>query len=159
MSSKRVLYLIASTTMTVAGSPALASEAEPRSFERSYFDQFAPQTALEMLERLPGYSPEDANEARGLGQGGTNVLVNGEPVTGKGRTARARIAQIAASNVVKIEILDGASLGIPGFDGLVANIVTRRASLAGTVQWEPSFRQNTGPAYGNGTLSVSGSAG
>ena len=139
--------------------PALAAQEQERVYERAFFAPLAPQTALEMIERLPGFTLQEADEDRGLGQGGTNVLINGRPITGKGEAATNQIAQIAAGNVVEIEILDGASLDIPGFSGLVANIITERAAWSGSVSWEPEFRQGSEPALGIGTLALSGSLG
>ena len=155
---KSVFWLLAAG-LAIQSSAALASDEDQRVYERSYFDQFAPQNALEMIERLPGFNLQQADEARGLGQGGTNVLIDGKPVTGKGETASTRIAQIAANSVIKIEILDAGAIDIPGFSGLVANIITRRTSISGSALWEPSFRGKADPAYGNGNVTISGSSG
>lgn len=159
MSLRKLVLLASVASLVLQGDDVHAQEEDQRVYERSFFDQFAPQNALEMVERLPGFNLQQADEARGLGQGGTNVLINGEPVTGKGETATTRIAQIVAGNVIRIEILDAGTLDLPGFSGSVANIVTRRSSISGTVLWEPTLRGRADPAYGNGSVSVSGSSG
>jgi hypothetical protein len=38
---------------------------------------------------------------------------------------------VPASNVVRIEIRDGATLGIPGLSGQVANVVVKAARITG----------------------------
>ena len=63
---------------------AMANEDTRRTYDGGFFAQFALQTALEMIERIPGFTLQDADQARGLSQGGTNVLLNGRPIVGKG---------------------------------------------------------------------------
>ena len=110
-------------------------------FEQTYFDQYAPQTALEMVQRVPGFTLEGGNDARGLGQGGANVLVNGQQITGKGDDVRDQVDRIPASNVTQINLVDGTSLDIPGLSGLVVDIITSsEQSISGSWEWEPEWR-------------------
>ncbi|MBR9826995.1 MAG: hypothetical protein GYB36_14530 [Alphaproteobacteria bacterium] len=146
--------------IALAASLPQKAEAQPeesRVYEPAFFIAFAPQTALEMVERLPGFTLEEADEGRGLGQGGTNVLLNGQLITGKGEAATTQIAQISARNVVQIEILDGGTLDIPGFTGLVANIVTQRSNWTGSMLWEPEFKSSDEAEWLNGNIALSGS--
>jgi hypothetical protein len=138
---------------------ALTLDDEVRVYERAFFDSFSPQTALEIIERLPGFTLQEADDDRGLSLGGTNVLLNGRAITGKGEAATNQIAQITADSVIRVEILDGGSLDIPGYTGLVANIVTQNTALSGAVQWEPEFKRGSAPALANGTFSLSGRLG
>ncbi|MEM1438682.1 MAG: hypothetical protein AAF769_09955 [Pseudomonadota bacterium] len=110
-----------------------------------------------MVTRIPGFVLQEADESRGLSQGGTNVLINNRPIVGKGETATTQIGQISAASVVRIEVLDAASLDLPGFSGLVANIVTNPTTVTVTVTWEPSWRRDNEPALLNGGVNVSGS--
>lgn len=136
-----------------------SAQESQRSYDAAFFERFAPQTALEMVARVPGFILEDADEERGLSQGGTNVLVNGRPITGKGETAATQIAQIAAANVVRMEVIDAGTLDLPGFSGIVLNIVTQRSTIAGSWLWEPQWRARNEAATGNGNITVSGSRG
>ena len=65
-----------------ATSPA-AAQSTNDSFEPAFFTQYAPRNAQDMLNRIPGFQIQGADNRRGLGQGGANVLVNGERLTGK----------------------------------------------------------------------------
>src|SRR5687768_1409311 len=55
-----------------------------RVFTLTDFARFAPRNALDMLNRVPGFSiqrqdqDQDDGEGRGLGQAGTNVLINSQ---------------------------------------------------------------------------------
>jgi len=108
-----------------------------------------------MISRIPSFSISFAENKRGLGQGGANVLVNGKRITGK-TDAVSQLGRIAAGNVVRIEILDGAALDIPGLSGQVANVVTTTSGLTGTWSWEPEFRRRQSVTDGHFHLTLSG---
>lgn len=136
--------------------PEKARDAD--SYPRQYFDQYAPATAFEMVTRIPGFNLSDANFGRGLGQGGANVLINGERLTGK-TDVGDQLSRIGAKNVVQINIVDGASLKIPGLSGQVANIVTKSTGISGTFEWSPEFRPRLEPNWFRGNATLSGETG
>jgi len=156
---KNSILLLAGLSAFAQSGLAVAQDETRRSYDRAFFDSFAPQTALEMIDRLPGFVLQEADEARGLSQGGTNVLINGQPIIGKGETATTQISQTLAKSVVRIDILDAAALDLPGYSGLVANIITQQSSLGGSWVWEPEWRPRLDAALANGNISLSGSRG
>jgi len=125
------------------------------------FARFAPQTALDMLRQVPGFIIEGASGGRGLGQASGNVLINGQRISGKSNDAITELGRIPAGSVVRIEILDGATLNIAGLSGQVANIVHKgSAGLKGQFEWRPEFRaRNTDPILTRGSVAVSGESG
>jgi len=127
-------------------------------FEPSFFKIFAPRTALDMVSRIPGFQLDSGDNKRGLGQGGANILVNGERLTGK-TDVGSQLSRIVAENVVRIEIKDGASLDIPGFSGQVANLITTSTERSGTWRWTPEFREGQKGNFGHAHLTVSGERG
>lgn len=128
-------------------------------FEASYFARFAPQTARDMLNQVPGFSIRNTGGGRGLGQGGTNVLIDGERVTSKDTGVLDILGRTPASAVVRIEITDAASLGVTGLTGQVANVILDRSSVSGSFEYSTEFRKDVRPRLTNGTVSVSGTAG
>lgn len=141
-----------------------SSTTQTQTFTPDYFDRFAPQTALDMVEELPGFVIEQENEdddgpARGFGQASGNVLINGLRISGKSNGAADALGRIAASSVERIELLDGASLDIPGLSGQVANVVAETAAFTGTFRYEARFRRRLEPNLGEGELSLSGRRG
>lgn len=54
-----------------------------RTYVPADFAQFAPQTALDMLNRVPGFAIKQEDDARGLGQATGNVVINGQRLSGK----------------------------------------------------------------------------
>ncbi|MEQ9315809.1 MAG: TonB-dependent receptor plug domain-containing protein, partial [Henriciella sp.] len=147
-------------TLALASLPALAqTEAvgSARLFQPDYFSQFSPSTALDMVRRIPGFSIQEDNDgSRGLGQAEGNVLINGRRVSGKSLTLSDALARIPATNVEKIELVDGATLDIPGLSGQVANVTAKVNGMSGTWDWRARFRENLPPFYHGGNISVTG---
>lgn len=125
------------------------------------FARYAPKNALDMLQQVPGFNIRESEQMRGLGQATGNVLFNGQRPSNKGDALFTLLQRIPASNVVRIEIIDGASLDIPGLSGQVANIVYEaEGGLTGQFSWKPNFRpHNTDPLVTRGDVSLSGKTG
>ena len=122
------------------------------------FARFAPRNALDMLRQVPGFSIVATDQGRGLGQAGDNVLINGERHTSKSDDLFAYLSRITTNRVERIEIVDGATLGIPGLSGQVANVITKGAAISGRFEyrtvWRPRYAKTS---YGGGEVSLSGS--
>ena len=142
-----------------AQAPAEAASVKAETFPAEYFAQYAPRTALDMINRIPGFSLQSGDLGkRGLGQGGANVLINGERLTGKANPFD-ELEQILAANVTEIRILDGASLSIPGLSGRVADIAVKASAFSGSWEWNPEFREGLRPNWQNGRVNISGETG
>ena len=111
---------------------AANSDSKTQTFGPDYFTQFAPQTAADMVARLPGFEIR-GNEggSRGFGEASLNILINGRRPSSKSSGANQILGRIPANNVTRIEIVDGASLDIPGLSGQVANIFAKTGELSG----------------------------
>ncbi|HEU4650266.1 MAG TPA: TonB-dependent receptor plug domain-containing protein, partial [Croceibacterium sp.] len=122
------------------------------------FARFAPRSALDMLNQVPGFDIITNDQGRGLGQASDNVIINGERVASKSESLFDVLQRIPAARVVRIEIVDGATLGIPGLSGQVANVFTKGGAISGRFEWRGVFRPHYAkPSYGAGEVSVSGS--
>lgn len=130
-------------------------------FTPAYFIRFSPRSALDMLGQVPGFTVDKADQARGLGQASGNVLLNGQRIASKSDSITDQIARIAAADVVRIELVDGSALNVPGLTGRVANIVARSSSsLKGRFEWEPQLPgENSDLRWQGGNISVTGSSG
>ncbi len=132
----------------------------PRSYTPQDFARFAPRTALDMVRQVPGFTIRDAPEQRGLGQASANVLLNGRRIGGKSDDIATQLQRIPAANVIRIDIVDGATLDVPGLSGDVANVITRATRTTGQFAWRPEFRaHHTDPLFTRFELSVSGQTG
>lgn len=124
------------------------------------FTRYAPNNAYDMLNQVPSFQIRDNENLRGLGQATGNVLFNGERPSNKGDDMYTQLSRIPAGNVERIEIIDGATLDIPGLSGQVANIVYRADAFSGQFSWKPEFRAHyTDPLLTRGDVSVRGRSG
>lgn len=170
------LPVVAVSTLAVAiaaSTPAFAQDAPiddtapdgsatGQSYAPTFFAQYAPRNALDMVERLPGFTISGGNNQgqRGLGQATQNVIVNGERLSSKSDSVRDQLRRIPAADVVRIEILDGNATGIPGLTGQVANVVYTSTGASGQFRWVTGFRpHNTQAQLFGGEASVTGSSG
>ena len=132
-----------------------------RTYTPADFTRFAPRNAFDMLQNVPGFAIDQGDtERRGLGQATGNVLINGERFSGKSTDISTELRRISASNVARIEIVDGATLNISGLSGQVANVITVSRGLSGNFVYRPQIRARRTPfRWSNGEISVNGSIG
>ena len=124
------------------------------------FARFKPNTALDMLEQVPGFQISQQNQGRGLGQASENVLINGERIASKSDSAVDRLARTSATQVQRIEIVDGASFGIPGLSGQVANVIIETGAISGNFSYNMRFRPEfAAPSWGSGEVAINGKSG
>lgn len=124
------------------------------------FTRYAPNNAFDMLNQVPSFQIRDNENLRGLGQATGNVLFNGERPSNKGDDMYTQLSRIPAGNVERIEIVDGATLDLPGLSGQVANIIYRADAFSGQFSWKPEFRAHyTDPLFTRGDVSVRGRSG
>jgi len=124
--------------------------------------QYAPRTALDMLQQIPGFNIEIAlNQGRGLGQANGNVLLNGARIVTKSASIADDLARIPVGNVISIELVEGSTLNIPGLSGRVANVITKSSDgLQGQFEWRPQLAAEYADArWLEGIVSVSGTVG
>ncbi|MFM7348069.1 MAG: TonB-dependent receptor plug domain-containing protein [Erythrobacter sp.] len=111
------------------------------------FARFAPRNAYDMARNVPGFAIRSGDDARGLGAADTNVLVNGRRISGKANGPVEALRRIPPEDVVRLELVDGASLGIGGLTGQVLNVVTSASGrVSGQFRYQPEFRSFGTPA-------------
>lgn len=140
---------------------SLVTAGQGQVYEPAYFTQFTPRTALDMVSRIPGFTIDDGNQGqRGLGQANQNVLVNGQRFSSKSDSLRDQLQRISAGDVLRIEIVDGTGLDIPGLSGQVANVVYKSTRTSGQFSWRSGFRPyNTEAQLYGGEISITGRSG
>lgn len=96
-----------------------------RVFEHSYFLEFNPRTAMDLVQRTPGFSPQQQSGGRGLAGVRSNVLINGERPPPKGQPFWQQLSNQPHTSVTRIELIDaGASrdIDMQGYNQVV-NVV------------------------------------
>ena len=126
----------------VPTAPAPQAQSAPvtRAYLPADFARFAPKTAYDMLAQVPGFTIQEPDQERGLGQASENVLINGQRIANKSGGAVDQLRKTPAGGVERIDIVDAASLGLAGLIGQVANVIVRQARASGQFEWRPDFR-------------------
>lgn len=94
-------------------------------YPSEFFRPFQPQTALDMLERTPGFLLSEGTSVRGFGGAAGNVLIDGQRPTVKGGGITEVLRRIAASRVERVVLLRGTDAAEAQGQTLVANVVLR----------------------------------
>lgn len=98
-------------------------------FTPDFFADQSPNSALDMVNRVPGFDIEDGEGSRGFEGSVGNVLVNGARPASKNDTGSNVLSRTVAANVERIELIRG---GAPGIDmqgyAVVVNVITKSQS-------------------------------
>ncbi len=127
-----------------------------RNYDAAYFAKYAPATALQMVERVPGFVIESVDPSvRGFGQTAGNIVVNGQRPSAKGETLQTLLSRIPASRVAKIEVGPGDLFGADytGKSQVLNLTLIAGGGLAGTVEASAS-RDFTGKIRPAGSASA-----
>ena len=148
-------YLVAASTAS-AQTPAAPEmqdtdpSAQPVVIEKDvlgypavFFDRFRPDSALDMLNQLPGFRLNFGGELRGYGSDTGNVLIDGRRPSSKRVTVPSILDRIPASQVERIELIRGPVRDIELMgEPQVANVVLRTDTPA-AVRWSAVGYRNS----------------
>lgn len=100
-------------------------------YQPAFFADFRPNTAYDMVVRIPGFTFENSGFARGFAGTAGNVLIDGERPPSQNDTLNSVLARIPASAVERIDIIRGGAEGIDmQGKSIIANVI--RKADAGT---------------------------
>ena len=171
------IYGILLTFSVVATAQDNVGEDSTVVYPSDYFVEWAPVTAQDMLDRIPGLSGGSGGRSgfsgfrggggppggfrgggsggRGFGGGsrGSEILINGKRTAGKNNSTGGQLARITSGQVDYIEIIRGTSgeLDVRG-SGQVINVVLYDALSTSITQYEVGAQQSE-----NNTVTPSGS--
>jgi hypothetical protein len=140
-----------------SGAAAQASGAGGRTiYEIAFFAPYSPSNALEVVQRVPGFSLDSGDtEVRGFGQAAGNVVINGQRPSSKSDTLQTILARIPASRVARVEVGPGDLFGAEysGRAQVLNLVLVEGGGLAGTVTGTLR-RDFTGRLYPEGSASA-----
>ncbi|WP_298094316.1 TonB-dependent siderophore receptor [Brevundimonas sp.] len=149
----KAIWLAGAAACALLAGPALAQTAPAQDapvgdvapqgvlvFEPAFFADSRPDTALDLIARLPGFAFESGDSGtRGLAGTAGNVLIDGRRPSTKSDSLDQILRRISAAGVARVELIRG---GAPGIDmqgrSVVANVVLIR-----TVTTERVFEANS----------------
>lgn len=111
-----------------------------------FFSRYQPNTALDMVNQVPGFQLDDGSSERGFIGSTGNLLINDKYPSAKQDTPTAILTRIPANQVARIELIRGRVRGIDlQGQSVVANVILRDNSDI-AVRWETFIQHsNTGP--------------
>ncbi len=111
-------------------------------YEPDFFASYQPITALDMIQRVPGFQIREGGGARGFGGAPGNVLINGERPSSKSDSAANLLERISASQVEKIQLIrgQGGGLDLRGQSVAVNVMLKEDAGLSG--RWSMDLEQD-----------------
>ncbi len=97
------------------------------SYTPAFFAQQRPNTAYDMIARLPGFTFTNTGSARGFAGTAGNVLIDGQRPTSKSDDLASILQRIPASDVERIDLIRGGAQGID-MQGqtVVANVIRKK---------------------------------
>lgn len=160
----RVAFLAAAIFISADVRAQTGTDA-PQVFDRSYFERYDVVTAEDMVRRVPGTAAlldalAVAQEERGFGSGGDQVLLNGKRFAGKGQVL-STLRRIQSAKVERVELIRGNSgdTGVQS-EGLIVNVVLIEGAGTGSGSWQAAVRFNDrSKLNGDGLASYSDSWG
>ena len=98
-------------------------------YPASFFADQRPNTAADMVARLPGFTLDTGGNVRGFAGAAGNVLINGQRPTAKSDDLNSILTRIPATLVDRIDVIRG---GAPGIDmqgkAVSANVILKKTS-------------------------------
>jgi len=126
-------------------------------YPAAFFDKYRPVTALDMVERVPGFQIRRGGGSRGFAGASGNILIDGERPTTKEDTVAQILERIPAERVARIELIRGQTgdYDLRG-QSVVANVV-RRQDAPLSVKWAFELEQDidSGDPEPGGSVAVS----
>jgi hypothetical protein len=116
------------------------------SYTADFFAVYKPNTAWDMVRRLPGFSFDPGAQVRGFADAAGNVLIDGERPTSKQDDLGTALSRIQADQVERIDVISG---GAPGIDmqghTVMANVILKTGGVReGVVQLQDKLSLQSG---------------
>ncbi|MBN9318466.1 MAG: outer membrane beta-barrel protein [Caulobacterales bacterium] len=132
------------------GAPEDAGQRALLVFKPEFFATLRPNTAQDMVNRLPGFILDNGNGARGFEGAVGNVLINGSRPASKNDTSSNVLGRIPADQVDHIQLIRG---GAPGIDmqgyAVVANVILKKGvSRQSIINWNAVLFDGGQDVYG-----------
>ena len=111
-------------------SPESSNQSATVLYQLDFFQQYNPITALDLVNRVPGFSIDSGDNVRGFGGSAGNILINGERPSTKSDSIENILGRIPQNNVQHIELIRGATGGLDLGAGqsVVVNVILQSES-------------------------------
>ena len=111
-------------------------------YPAAFFARYQPNTALDMVQQVPGFQLDNGSRDRGFGASVGNILINDRRLSAKQDQPSAILERIPASHVERIDLIRGQAGNIDMLgQSVVANILLR-GDVPAAVRWQASVLKN-----------------
>jgi hypothetical protein len=149
---------VAAVASPAAGAPA--AQAAVVSYPPEFFADAHANTALEMVQRLPGFTLDTGNGVRGYEGAAGNVLIDGQRPAVKSEGIDSILQRMLSTHVARIDVIRG---GAPGIDmqgkTVIANVITKIGDAAHGVFHYGDQHSSDGRRWGTLRLEGAGQIG
>lgn len=118
------------------------------SYNPDFFTSANPATAMDMINRLPGFAFDGGSGTRGFSGNAGNVQINGRRPASKNDSLNTVLSRILASEVERIDVISG---GAPGIDmqgkAVIANVIRKSQETSSIVVTTGLYYLNTGRGF------------
>ncbi|MEA3068400.1 MAG: hypothetical protein QOK41_1807, partial [Sphingomonadales bacterium] len=133
------------TAQSAASQPAPSSGRASRTttYDAAFFAQYAPRTALDIVQRVPGFSldlgatqtNQGSVDVRGFAGTAGNVVINGARPSTKAETLDTTLSRIPAQQVVRVELGPGDLFGsdYAGKSQVLNVVLSQQSGIDGNV--------------------------
>jgi len=158
------MFLLVLAQAAAAAGPVVpgAAAAQPAvvSYPPQFFADAHPNTALDMVSYLPGFSLDTGSGVRGYEGSAGNVLIDGQRPASKSDDLGSILSRMLATHVARIDVIRG---GAPGIDmqgkTVIANVITKKETGARGVIHYADQHDSDGRRFGFIRLEGSGRVG
>ena len=160
---------LAQDEAAAAPTPAPAQSSRATAYPASFFAQYAPRNALDIVNRIPGFQLDIGNiDTRGFAGAAGNIVINGARPSSKSDNLVTVLSRIPARRVVRVEVGPGDLYGAEyAGRAQVANVILAADSgIDGnvTVSARRGYNGKIGPTVsasalikrGNSTINLAG---
>ncbi|MBW8814987.1 MAG: TonB-dependent receptor [Caulobacterales bacterium] len=125
-----IALLLAQAAVAAASAPAAAAAPQGvTSYPASFFADQHPNTAVDMLSRVPGFTLDSGSSVRGFEGAAGNVIIDGRRPVTKSDDLEEILKRLPASAIERIDVIRG---GAPGIDmqgkSVLANIIRKKGN-------------------------------
>ena len=93
--------------------PASPDDQAVSTYAPDFFSASRPANAMDMINRLPGFSFDGGGNVRGLSGAAGNVLIDGRRPASKSDALSDVLGRVPANQVLRVDVIRG---GAPGID-------------------------------------------
>jgi len=130
-------------------------------YEPSFFAPTNPVTALDIVDRVPGFQLQRQGgvngQVRGFGGAASNVLINGSRPSTKSTPIEKILQRISAADVIRVDLIRGATGSLESSQAsVVVNLMVKERDNESSTLWGASLSIEDGHITPNGNIAWSG---